>query len=159
MDEDIVERIREITGRRGVDMVLDHVGADLDHNARGVRAGDGNPWVVILSLVGLARHERTLDRVGRALVYGLGVSSLLLSASVLIAAVVVDLGARDSFSETDIVATVIAVGSAMIAAMLLGGLTWNLFVRDLLARIRWARFLGLLPVIGKYFSGGTKGRD
>jgi Na+-transporting NADH:ubiquinone oxidoreductase subunit NqrE len=99
--------------------------------------------------------ERTLDRVGRALVYGLGVSALLLSASILIAAVVLDMGQRNTFSEGDIAATIIAGGSAMFAMMLLGGITWNLFLRGFLSKIRWARFLGLVPVIGKYFRGGT----
>jgi ubiquinone biosynthesis protein len=99
--------------------------------------------------------ERTLDRVGRALVYGLGVSALLLSASILIAAVVLDMGQRNTFSDGDIAATVIAGGSAMFAMMLLGGITWNLFLRGFLSKIRWARFLGLVPVIGKYFRGGT----
>jgi ubiquinone biosynthesis protein len=95
--------------------------------------------------------ELTVKRVGSALVFGLGVSALLISTSILVAAVVIDLGASEQFSDGDVAATAMALGSALGATLLLGALTWNLFVRDLIAGIRWGRFLGLLPFVGRYF--------
>jgi len=95
--------------------------------------------------------ELTVKRVGSALVFGLGVSALLISASILIAAVVIDFGASEQFSDGDLAATAMALGSALGATLLLGGLTWNLFFRDLIAGIRWGRFLGLVPFVGRYF--------
>ena len=91
------------------------------------------------------RLERTIDRVGRALVFGLGVSALLVSASILVAAVVLDVGQGEELAEADILATGLAVGSGLLATMLLGGLIWNLFLRGLLGRVRWHRFIGLVP--------------
>jgi len=108
---------------------------------------------------GIKSLEQTVKRVGSAVVFGLGVSALLISSSILIAAVVIDFGASDQFSGGDVAATGMAVGSAIGATLLLGGLTWNLFVRDLIAGVRWGRFLGLLPFIGRYFRDNSPGSD
>lgn len=97
------------------------------------------------------RLNGTIDRVGRALVFGLGISAFLVSAAILVGAVVIDLGASSKFGITDILVSLLAVGSGVGATLLLGGLTWNLFVRDILARIRWSRFLGLIPIVGRWF--------
>jgi len=95
--------------------------------------------------------EQTVKRVGSALVFGLGVSALLVSSSILVAAVVIDFGARDQFSDGDIAATAMALGAALGATLLLGALTWNLFVRDLIHGIQWGRFVGLVPFVGRFF--------
>ena len=93
--------------------------------------------------------ERTIDRVGRAMIFGLGSSALLISASILVAAVVLDVGEDQAMADADILATSLAVGSGLLATALLGGLIWNLFLRGLLERVRWRRFVGLVPGLQK----------
>ena len=84
------------------------------------------------------------------MIFGLGSSALLISASILVAAVVLDVGEDQAMADADILATSLAVGSGLLATALLGGLIWNLFLRGLLERVQWRRFVGLLPGLQKF---------
>jgi len=89
--------------------------------------------------------ERTIDRMGRSLVFGVGVSAFLLSASILVAALVLNIGRGGTFGFTDVLLGFLVIGSLMAATGLVSGLLWNLFIRGQLKKIKWGRFRGLIP--------------
>ncbi len=95
-----------------------------------------------------------VDRVGRALVFGVGVSAFLVSASILVAALVIHLGGASGFGLMDLFLGFLVISSVLAASGLISGLMWNLFIRQRVARIRWRRFLGLIPGLGR-----RRGRD
>lgn len=99
----------------------------------------------------------TVDRVGRALVFGVGVSAFLISASILTAALVLNLSRGSEIGLMDIGLGFLVVGSLMAATGLVTGLLWNLFVRGQLRRVRWGRFRGLIPGLGRDDGGGRSG--
>lgn len=88
------------------------------------------------------RLTDTIDRLGRSLVFGLGVSAFLVSSSILVAVLMVEGGGYGVFDMA--VAAAIFV-SLLAAASLVTGLLWNLFVRGRLGGVRWRRFLGFVP--------------
>lgn len=93
--------------------------------------------------------DRTIDRVGRALIFGVGVSAFLLSASILVAALVLNMGRGNAFGLTDIMLGFLVTGSLMAATGLVSGLLWNLFIRGQIKKIKWGRFRGLIPGFGR----------
>ncbi|MEE2829494.1 MAG: AarF/ABC1/UbiB kinase family protein [Myxococcota bacterium] len=97
------------------------------------------------------RLNGTIDRIGRALVFGLGISAFLVSASYLIGSILINMAAAPGVDPGSLFVGALAFMAGSAAALLLGGLTWNLFVRDILARIRWSRFFGLIPFVGRLF--------
>jgi ubiquinone biosynthesis protein len=103
------------------------------------------------------RLATTLDQLGRSVVFGIGASAYLVSASILVAVLVLG---RDSGSLGLLGGMlVVALGASLLAAGgLLLGLTWQLFVRQRLRAIRWRRFLGFLPGFGRRGSrdGGSE---
>lgn len=103
-----------------------------------------------------------VDRNGRALVFGVGVSAFLVSASILVAALVLHLGGDTGFGLTDMLLGFLVIGSVLAASGLVSGLMWNLFIRDRLRRVRWRRFLGLIPGLGRKKASdlvGSAGQD
>jgi ubiquinone biosynthesis protein len=93
--------------------------------------------------------DRTIDRVGRALIFGVGVSAFLLSASILVGALVLNMGGETTFGVMDIVLGFLVIGSLMAATGLVSGLLWNLFIRGQLKKVKWSRFRGLIPGLGR----------
>ena len=93
--------------------------------------------------------DRTIDRIGRALVFGVGVSAFLLSASILVAALVLNMGQGHAFDFTDVLLGFLVIGSLMAATGLVSGLLWNLFIRGQLKKVKWGRFRGLIPGFGR----------
>ena len=91
------------------------------------------------------RLTAAVDRVGRALVFGIGVSAFLLSASVLGAAMVLHPADDGRFGLLDIILGFLVISSLLAASGLVSGLMWNLFIRERLQRVQWGRFRGLLP--------------
>ena len=93
------------------------------------------------------RLTDTLDRLGRSLVFGLGVSAFLISASILVAVLV--LAGEHSLGFFDAAIALGLAGSLLAAAGLVGGLLWNLFIRQRLRSLKFSRFAGLIPGFGK----------
>ena len=89
----------------------------------------------------------SVDRLGRSLVFGLGVSAFLISASILVAVLV--LAGEHSLGFFDAAIALGLAGSLLAAAGLVGGLLWNLFIRQRLRSLKFSRFAGLIPGFGK----------
>jgi ubiquinone biosynthesis protein len=98
---------------------------------------------------GVDRLDATIDRVGRALVFGVGVSAFLVSASILVAAMVLRMAEDNTFGVMDILLAFLVIGSILAASGLVSGLLWNLFIRGQLKKIKWGRFRGLIPGFGR----------
>lgn len=96
------------------------------------------------------RLTAEIDQVGRALIFGIGVSAFLLSASVLGAALVMRGAGDNQFGLIDMGLGFLVISSLLAASGLVSGLMWNLFIRTRVQKVRWARFVGLLP--------GSRGR-
>jgi ubiquinone biosynthesis protein len=107
----------------------------------------------------VAALTAAVDRNGRALVFGVGVSAFLVSASILVAALVLNLGADTTFGLTDMLLAFLVIGSTLAASGLVSGLMWNLFIRERLKRIRWRRFVGLIPRLGRKKERDLVGSD
>ena len=93
------------------------------------------------------RLNDTIDRLGRAMVFGLGVSAFLVSAAIMTAVLVFNSGEPLGFSQL-VTATGVAL-SLLAASGLLSGLIWNLFLAQRVRAVRWSRFAGLLPGFGR----------
>ncbi len=89
------------------------------------------------------RLNDTIDRLGRAMVFGLGVSAFLVSAAIMTAVLVFHSGEPLGFSEL-LTATGVAV-SLLAASGLLSMLIWNLFLAHRIRAVRWSRFAGFIP--------------
>ena len=89
------------------------------------------------------RLNDTVDRLGRAMVFGMGVSAFLVSAAIMTAVLVFSSGEPLGFSQL-LTATGVAI-SLLAASGLLSGLIWNLFLAQRVRAVRWSRFAGLLP--------------
>lgn len=92
------------------------------------------------------RLTDTIDRLGRSLVFGLGVSAFLVSSSILTGVLMLE---RDGYGAFDLVVASAVGVSLLAAAGLVTGLLWNLFVRGRLGGVKWRRFVGILPGFGK----------
>jgi ubiquinone biosynthesis protein len=89
------------------------------------------------------RLNDTIDRLGRAMVFGLGVSAFLVSAAVMTAVLVFNSGQPLGFNE---LLTASGVGFSLLAASgLLTLLIWNLFLAHRIRAVRWSRFTGFVP--------------
>jgi len=90
------------------------------------------------------RLAQTLDQLGRSVVFGIGASAYLVSASILLAVLVLGRG-DDGLGPLGWMLTLALGGSLFAAGALLVGLTWQLFLRQWLRALRWRRFLGFVP--------------
>jgi ubiquinone biosynthesis protein len=93
------------------------------------------------------RLNDTVDRLGRALVFGLGVGSFLVSAAILTAGL--QLGASGPLGLGQLVGAAAVALSLLAASGLLWGLVWNLFLAQRVRAVRWGRFVGLVPGLGR----------
>lgn len=94
---------------------LDQLLLDLDRGAFSLRAETPS----------VDRLADKLDRLGRALIFGIGVSSFLMAAAILTAALILS---GSGFGVVGI-GLALAVGMSLLAALgLVAGLSWNLFV-------------------------------
>lgn len=101
---------------------IDQLLLDLDRGAFSIRAETPS----------VDRLADRLDRLGRALIFGLGVSSFLIAAAILTAALILS---GSGFGVVGL-ALATAVGLSLLAATgLVAGLSWNLFVAG-----RWRGF-------------------
>jgi len=92
------------------------------------------------------RLNDTIDRLGRALVFGLGVGSFLVSAAIL--TVGLQFGAAGPLGMGQLVSAAAVAFSLLAASGLLWGLIWNLFLEKRVRAVRWGRFVGLIPGLG-----------
>ena len=92
------------------------------------------------------RLTETLDRLGRSMVFGLGVSAFLVSSSILIAVLLLKGSEHGTF---DMLVAWAIFGSLLAAASLVTALLWNMWVRGRLGGVRWRRFLGFVPGFGR----------
>ena len=92
------------------------------------------------------RLTDTIDRLGRSMVFGLGVSAFLVSSSILIAVLMLKGTEHGSF---DMLIAWAIFGSLLAAASLVTALLWNMWVRGRLGGVRWRRFLGFVPGFGR----------
>ncbi len=97
---------------------------------------------------GVDRLNDTIDRLGRALVFGLGVGSLLVSAAVL--TVGLQFGTGGPLGVGQVVSAAAVAFSLLAASGLLWGLIWNLFLAQRMRAVRWGRFVGLVPGLGRH---------
>ena len=94
------------------------------------------------------RLTKTLDRLGRAVIFGLGVSAFLVSSAILVGVIVLRQSSEGSVGLSELSLTFAVVLSLLSASTLVGGLIWNLFVRERFERLRWGRLLRYLPGFG-----------
>ncbi len=97
------------------------------------------------------RLNDTIDRLGRALVFGIGIGSFFVSAAIL--TVGLQFGGQGPFGVGQFVAAGAVILSLLGAAGLLWGLIWNLFLAQRLRAVRWGRFVGLIPGLGRKKEG------
>jgi ubiquinone biosynthesis protein len=120
---------------------LDQVFLDLERGAFQLRA----------ETPAVDRLTETLDRLGRALVFGVGVSAYLVSAAVLGAALLLRPTDGEAFP---LLGTGAVVTSLLAASLLVAALTWNLFLRGKVGG--WGR--GLLAGLLRREEPPTEGR-
>ncbi len=89
----------------------------------------------------------TVDRLGRALVFALGVGSFLISAAIL--TVGLQFGTEGPLGPGQFISAAAVALSLLAASGLLWGLVWNLFLAQRVRAVRWGRFVGLVPGLGK----------
>lgn len=103
------------------------------------------------------RLNDTIDRLGRAMVFGLGVSAFLVSAAIMTAVLVFNSGQPLGFNE---LLTATGVGVSLLAASgLLTMLIWNLFLAHRIRAVRWSRFAGFVPGFRRRGPGGKPGDE
>ncbi|MCO4771830.1 MAG: AarF/ABC1/UbiB kinase family protein [Deltaproteobacteria bacterium] len=93
------------------------------------------------------RLNETIDRLGRALVFGLGVGSFLVSAAIL--TVGLQFGSEGPLGVGQLASAAAVAFSLLAASGLLWGLIWNLFLAQRVRAVRWGRFVGLIPGLGR----------
>jgi ubiquinone biosynthesis protein len=91
------------------------------------------------------RLTETLDRIGRSVVFGMGVSAFLISSAILLGVLVIQQSAEHDFGLGELLLGFAVVASMLAASGLVSALLWNLFVRERLKGVRWSRFVGLIP--------------
>lgn len=102
------------------------------------------------------RLTATLDRIGRALIFGVGASAFLVASSTLLGVLVEQQALDQASSALSLLIMVILGGTTMLAASLITALMWNLFVRGWLSRIPWASLLRHIPFIGRLIPSRNK---
>jgi hypothetical protein len=93
------------------------------------------------------RLTSTLDRIGRALIFGVGASAFLVASSTLLGVLVEQHSLGQASSALSLLIIVILGGTSLLAASLITALMWNLFVRGWLQRIPWKSMLRFVPGI------------
>lgn len=93
------------------------------------------------------RLTSTLDRIGRALIFGVGASAFLVASSTLLGVLVEQHALGQASSALGLLIMVILGGTSLLAASLITALMWNLFVRGWLQRIPWKSMLRYFPGI------------
>jgi len=108
------------------------------------------------------RLTATVDRVGRALVFGVGASAFLVASSTLLAVLVeqhTQFVAEGIFGTAmGLLVLVVLGGTTLLAAGLITALIWNLFVRGWIQRIPWAGLLRHVPGIRRLIPDGKAGK-
>jgi len=106
------------------------------------------------------RLTATVDRIGRALVFGVGASAFLVASSTLLAVLVEQ---HTEFAAQGILGTAMGLlvvivlgGTTVLASGLIVALIWNLFVRGWIQRIPWRRLIRHIPVIRRLAPSGKK---
>jgi len=90
------------------------------------------------------RLTATIDRLGRSLIFGVGISAFLVSAAILLGVLVPRTPAGGALGPIEL-ATAVGLALLLLAAFaLVGALVWSLFVAQRLQGVRWRRFFGLL---------------
>lgn len=90
------------------------------------------------------RLTATLDRLARSVVFSIGISAFLLSASILVG-VLVSSAEPDGFGLFDLTLAFGVVASLLAATSLVTALLWSLFVQERLRAMPWRRLARLLP--------------
>ncbi len=92
---------------------------------------------------------RTLDRLGRALIFALGASAFLVSASTLMAVLVQQEAQSEGYGLVGtLLAFTVVVGlglATLVAGGLITALLWNLFFKEPFQKIRWTWLLRFIP--------------
>ena len=102
------------------------------------------------------RLTDTLDRIGRALIFGVGASAFLVASSTLLGVLVEQQALDQASSALGLFIMVILGGTTMLAASLITALMWNLFVRGWLNRIPWSSLLRYIPGIRRLLPSRNK---
>ena len=96
---------------------------------------------------------RTLDRLGRALVFALGASAFLISASTLMAVLVQQEAQSEGYGLMGALLALTVVAGLGLATLVAGGLVtallWNLFFKEPFQKIRWTWLLRFIPGLGR----------
>jgi len=96
---------------------------------------------------------RTLDRLGRALVFALGASAFLISASTLMAVLVQQEAQSEGYGLMGALLALTVVAGLGLDTLVAGGLVtaliWNLFFKEPFQKIRWTWILRFIPGMGR----------
>ncbi len=102
------------------------------------------------------RLTGTVDRIGRALIFGVGASAFLVASSTLLGVLVEQQSEGYKATALTVLIMVILGGTTMIAASLITALMWDLFVKVWLQRLPWLKLLRHVPFLGRLLPGGRR---
>jgi len=101
------------------------------------------------------RLTSTVDRVGRALVFGLGTSAFLVASSTLLAVLIQQVGTSHGIISGLMVLAILSFATLLGAGLIIA-LMWNLFVRGWLQQIPWRGIFRYIPGVRRFVGGGKR---
>jgi hypothetical protein len=133
--------------------MLKDLPAQLDQLMLDVERGN---FVIQAETPAVDRLTAALDRIGRALVFGVGASAFLVASSTLLAVLVEQQAQGSLGTAIGGVLLVTLGGTTLLAAGLITALMWNLFVRGWLQRVPWVGLLRHIPGIRRFVRSGSR---
>jgi ubiquinone biosynthesis protein len=133
--------------------MLKDLPAQLDQLMLDVERGN---FVIEAQTPAVDRLTDTLDRIGSALVFGVGASAFLIASSTLLAVLVEQQAQGSLGTAIGVLLLVTLGGTTLLAAGLIAALMWNLFVRGWLQRVPWSGVLRHIPGIGRFVRRGGR---
>jgi len=137
----------------GAITMLKDLPAQLDQLMLDVERGN---FVIQAETPAVDRLTAALDRIGRALVFGVGASAFLVASSTLLAVLVEQQAQGSLGTAIGGVLLVTLGGTTLLAAGLITALMWNLFVRGWLQRVPWVGLLRHIPGIRRFVRSGSR---
>jgi ubiquinone biosynthesis protein len=108
---------------------------------------EGGNFEIVVRTPAVDHLSETVDRVGRSLIFGVGISAFLISAAILLGVLIPRAPSSGGLGAIEL-ATAVGLALLLLAAFtLVGALVWSLFVAQRLQGVHWQRFFGV-------FTGG-----
>jgi ubiquinone biosynthesis protein len=109
---------------------------------------EGGSFQISAQTPAVDRLTETVDRLGRSLIFGVGISAFLVSAAILLGVLVPRAPVGGALGPIEL-ATAVGLALLLLSAFaLVGALMWSLFVAQRLQGVRWQRFFGFLSARG-----------